>query len=446
MSTGFILRAFLLQGELVQERRFAALPIRIGRNTLNDFAIPDGPASKLLSNFHARIEPAADRIVIRDLGSKNGVYVRDQSGQILRIKVDEPVYLDQHQFEFLLGPQVRCHVQIADIGKNALRDSTPGAVIGNPEILASPPSFAPVPLSPAPPPGIPPGMGFAPPPPTLRPSHGPEAALPDLPPLPPLTPSGPLPGLPPLPGVDPPLSPQRHHPAPAVGGFAPAPNVPRVAEQPSGMPGTGHFGDFPLESLALQGLRELAASLVPGKELRTSGDLARFLTKLHDGIEVFCRCFIPLREGHAQFVSSLDLQRAAEQRSLHRSRAYMAVEMARNPGTLAAALFDWTNESLDAHKAIDGIYADLMMHQVALLDGVMEGVRALLEELSPEKIEGGVGRAKLGFGLSNPYKTLWHSYCDRFDQLSEEKQAFSHIFGHEFAEAYREYRQKRNAG
>ena len=38
--------------------------------------------------------------------------------------------------------------------------------------------------------------------------------------------------------------------------------------------------------------------------------MARLLTKLHDAIEVFCKTFIPLREGYAQFVSSMDLNRA----------------------------------------------------------------------------------------------------------------------------------------
>jgi hypothetical protein len=278
----------------------------------------------------------------------------------------------------------------------------------------------------------------------------PPGALPGLPPLPPLPGAAPhapagIPGgaLPPLPGAQAP--PQQYQAA--GGGWAPAPNAPQFAEPPTAaLNKTGHFANLPLEGLALQGLRELAASLVPGKELRTAGDLARFITKLHDSIEVFCRCFIPLREGYAQFVSSLDLQRAAMQRSMYRSRAYMAVEMARDPESLAGALLDWTNESVDAHKAIDGIYADLMIHQVALLDGVMQGVKALLDELSPDNLEQNVGRSKLGVGLSGRYKTLWQSYCDRFEQLSEEKQAFSHIFGHDFTEAYREYRRKRQSG
>ena len=89
-----------------------------------------------------------------------------------------------------------------------------------------------------------------------------------------------------------------------------------------------------------------------------------------------------------------------------------------------------------------------MVHQVALLDGVMQGVRALLDELSPEIIERSWTPAShpacSGNLSGRRHKALWEVFCERYEQLSEEKQAFSHIFGPEFTEAYREYRQRRN--
>lgn len=209
---------------------------------------------------------------------------------------------------------------------------------------------------------------------------------------------------------------------------------------------TGYFDQMQLslEQLAFAGLRELAASLAPGNELQTSGDIARFITKLHDAIDVFCKSFIPLREGYSQFVSSMDLQRAALRRSRYRSQGYMRVEAADTPEAVAGALLDWTDKSLDSHKAIEGIFADLMIHQVALLDGVMQGVRALLEELSPEKLEQSVGDERL-FGI-NRHKDLWRAYCDRYSELAVEEQAFNHIFGRDFAEAYREYQRRKAKG
>jgi predicted component of type VI protein secretion system len=146
----------------------------------------------------------------------------------------------------------------------------------------------------------------------------------------------------------------------------------------------------------------------------------------------------------------MDLQRAAMQRSMSRSPAYMAVESAQHPSVVAMALLHWREPSFDAPKAIEGIFADLMIHQMALLDGVMQGVRALLEELSPENIEKTLDerepRGPLGLNLQvGRYKAMWETYRARFEELSEEKQAFTHIFGPEFTEAYREYRRRRTA-
>ena len=206
---------------------------------------------------------------------------------------------------------------------------------------------------------------------------------------------------------------------------------------------TGHFA-LPLDSLALEAVRELAGSLVPQRNLETTGDLARFVTKLHDLAEVFCRCFVPLRDGHQQFIGSLDLQRAAEQRGRNASAASLAVETAKSPEALALALLDFREQALDAPKAVEGIFADLMIHQVALLEGVMRGVRALLDELAPSAIERGVApQGAFGLDLGNARgKALWAEYSERYANLAEDEQALTRIFGPEFTEAYREYRNR----
>jgi type VI secretion system protein ImpI len=188
--------------------------------------------------------------------------------------------------------------------------------------------------------------------------------------------------------------------------------------------------------MALQGLRELAGSLVPGVPLESTGDIGRFITKLHDAIDAFCRSFIPLREGHAQFMSSFDLQRSMR-RSVHRSQAYLAVEAARSPEELAQALLNPKDRHFDAPQAVEGILADLMLHQLALLEGVMRGVRALLEELSPDNVE----NQTAGGSILGRHKALWTKYLEIYENVSEERQAFSVIFGAEFTEAYRQHRQ-----
>jgi type VI secretion system protein ImpI len=196
-----------------------------------------------------------------------------------------------------------------------------------------------------------------------------------------------------------------------------------------------------IDTLALQGLRELAGSLVPGVPLDSTGDVARFITKIHDALEVFCRTFIPLRDGYSQFVSSLDLQRAS-MRTAQRSTAYRSVEAAHTPEAVAMALLNPKDRSFDAPNAVEGILADLMLHQLALLEGVMRGVRALLEELSPENIERNSG-THLPLGK---YKALWQTYTRLFEDLYEERQTFAVIFGPEFTASYRQYQAGKRAG
>jgi type VI secretion system protein ImpI len=187
------------------------------------------------------------------------------------------------------------------------------------------------------------------------------------------------------------------------------------------------------------GLRELAGSLIPRGKLETSGDIARFITKLHDAMDVFCRTFIPLRQGYSEFVASLDLQRSVSGRSAYEAPSTVALNQAKTPEEIAMALLNPQDRSFDGPSAVEGILADLMLHQVALLDGVMEGVRSLLDELSPQSIEQAVGSGGAAGLLGSKYKARWEEFRQRFEKLSEGQQAFSYVFGQDFAQVYRHY-------
>jgi predicted component of type VI protein secretion system len=185
------------------------------------------------------------------------------------------------------------------------------------------------------------------------------------------------------------------------------------------------------------GLRELAASLVPGVPLETTGDVARLLTKLHDVIEVFCRCFVALREAHAQFVSSTDIARA-QSRGLNRSPSAIRVDGARDAASLAEALLDWRNQDFDPPQAVERTLVDVIMHHAAMTEGVMRGVEALLGELSPEEIERSVNNDAMAavFGRT---RALWQAYTSKYNQVASEARRFEVVFGPEFADSYREY-------
>jgi hypothetical protein len=427
------------------ERVLYRLPIRIGRNALNDCQI----LHPFVSDFHAVIEGIEGRLFVRDLQSKNGIY--DPSGA--RIAEHAPVDLTGTNNEVVIGKIV--HVRVEPFEQHqpvgARVSSAQGAVIGNRAVLESDPHDSPLPPRTPSQPAMP-GAGLSHGIPSLPPLSlygGPGPAQVPLAPVAParadasggpwgqrdmgqslgLPPIGPIDGSPrspPLPGPGRPLA---HAPPPPDG----------VGRS------TQHFA-LTTEALALLGLRELASSLVPGVPLETTGDVARLLTKLHDAVEVFCRCFVPLREGYAQFVSSMDLNRAASQRSLNCSPAAMRVETARDPAAIAAALLDWRNQSYDAPGAVEGIFADLMIHHVAIVEGVMRGVKALLEELSPDGIERAFAEESRAAFLGH-HRALWKTYQRRYDEVANETRSFELVFGPEFAASYRDFvsRQPKNS-
>lgn len=391
MATLFVLSAFSLNGEPMGEpKRLSALPIRVGRNGLNDFVIMNGG----VSSFHARIDDVGGRLCITDLASKNGVRLLTGGPGWHQLPPNQPFDLQPGGFQFFLGVHVRVQVAFEE-RQEPLEHRGPmsftGQVVGNIGMLQGTPSNPPPAAGPAP---------------MISPS-----------------PFNPLEG-----GVQ-----GRPASMPAQVGMQPALPGPSAA---GGRAATGFLQGLTTEAMALQGLRELASSLIPGVPLESTGDIARFITKLHDALDAFCRSFIPLREGHAQFMSSFDLQRSMR-RSVHRSQAYLAVEGARSPEELAAALLSPKDRAFDGPQAVEGILADLMLHQLALLEGVMRGVRALLEELSPENVE---NQTAGGISLSR-HKALWSKYVEIYENVSEERQAFAMIFGAEFTEAYRQYRQ-----
>jgi len=361
-------------------RRFTSLPIRIGRNPLNDCPI----VHPMVSNFHARIDDVGGKLCIEDLDSKNGVHLLPPGAEKpQRIPSHQPTDIEPGGFQFFLSVVLKITVTFEkqqDPLDDRLAQSFAASVLGNRSVLFGP--------------GGSPGARASQPPPAgasqfRGPPNDPRA-------------------------------------------FAPTPPQSELAG-----PRTQHFANLGPESLALQGLRELAEALVPGSSLQTTGDIARFITKVHDALDAFLRSAVPLRDGYAQFIACFDLPHGQQRRTSHRSAAGAAVEAATTPQALAQALLDPRDTSFDAPRALEGIFADLMFHQMAVLDGMMRGVRALLEQLAPAAIEKEAGH---GFPLGR-HKAHWEAYVRRFEELYEERRTFAVVFGPEFAAAYRRYRQ-----
>jgi predicted component of type VI protein secretion system len=479
-SYGFILTVCDLDLATLEERQLD-LPIRIGRSTLNDLSVPH----RLVSEFHARIELVDGRLCVLDLNSKNGVLVEALGNEgATRIGAQTPVDLEPYGYEFLLSPLLRVRVRPANTREAARpRPSRAlGSVLGNPTFAAAPSSIAPPPTLPPLPWSGPSGNGgthvgqtlavqgarrgrgaYAEPAGQRTPASASPAVQPyasvfieppssplELPPLPRAAYAAPALGVEPAkatrvsqpaapravtvlePGAAVPVLPPLAHTAwQGQGTLATAANDPSAVVPEQYTPS--------LEALALRGLRELAASLLPGQPVESAGDVVQLVTKLHDALEMFCRCFIPVREACSRFATPEELERASMARCRDRSEVYLGVERALEPATVAAALLDWRNPAMDAPMAVEHILADLMLQQLGTLHAALDGTRALLDELSPGRLDAGVPRSpsvlsRLGLAGGRE-RLLWEAFEQRHAALAAGSN-FRELFGEAFGRAY----------
>jgi predicted component of type VI protein secretion system len=198
---------------------------------------------------------------------------------------------------------------------------------------------------------------------------------------------------------------------------APAPLAPPRASPASPAPPRAAAGE------AERLLETFAESYLPSsRSVRGAAEVQAFLGKVAEAIEAFGRSFVELRKGHEEFGKQMGV------RTVHGDGP---VQRARDPRQLLAALLDPGQEGRAAE--LQAAFADYMVHQVALLNGVVEGARSMLARLSPEAIS---AEAPQGM-FSMKAQSMWRSYEERFHELFDEEGALSDaLFGREFGKAY----------
>ncbi|GAC1359901.1 MAG: hypothetical protein NVSMB47_12640 [Polyangiales bacterium] len=423
MALGLRLRVTNTQDRNVIERTFDRFPVRIGRNPLNDFQL-DSP---FVSQFHAVLElHDGNTLMLRDLGSKNGTMLRNAG----KMQAHQLADLGPSNYEFAIS-SLFFQAFPADVAAGAgaarkkatlfLEGSLPAAAIAMPGTA--------FPIGP----GAPSSPAVVDTIAKLKPFYdGYRAAWGQL-----------YQNLCLHAGtLDAPSRAQLletlNMQTPAVGFEPDFQRLAQVfkAKLPPSAAGAGAKQD---EMLALQAVKELAAQWMPGISLEGPEQISAFLSKLQDAFDVFLKTFIPLRDGYKQFESKMEIKRQTVRASDMHAKVQRTVETAKEPQELARVLLDPADPSNDAPRSIEGIFADLMIHQVAMLDGVMRGVKSLLQELSPQQIEQLAERKKMGggfFGGKN-YEALWKVYIERHSDLADEdKEAFGLIFGPQFVQAY----------
>ncbi|MEO7332208.1 MAG: type VI secretion system-associated FHA domain protein [Minicystis sp.] len=192
------------------------------------------------------------------------------------------------------------------------------------------------------------------------------------------------------------------------------------------------LGELGPPQAALAALTELARTLVPGsKPPEDVPGILTFARRLRDTTEVFFKSFISLRDGLQEFEAEVLV------RDRESSVGGDPVKMAKDAKELGNVLLSPAGGP-DAPRQLYDIFVEVMSHQVAMLDGVMAGVKDLLVQLSPRSIEDQMVRGGRKTGIfTNKYEALWKFYEDRHgDYSGEDKQTFLIIFGPQFARGY----------
>ena len=383
------------------EAQYERFPVRIGRNQLNDLHI-DRP---YISQFHASLEVKDGQILVRDLGSTNGTIHRGQ-----RLVREQPLDVTTAP-EVAIGPIV-IRLAVKDAAPGATEPARKGSVLDI---------------------GTPAGAEV----------HKRR-----------MTPA--------QPGQEDPFVRQL---APYIEAYRSAwsnvyrlvyehltrlpPEVRRnylrrlLIEQPPlaqesdfqkvsqyyGVPAF-ECGELTPPLAAMAALHELAQTLAPEAPPPDDTEkLLAFARNLRDSTEVFLKCFVSLRDGHQAFETEV-LRREREEQGNRVAAAKDHVE-------LGMVLLGPHTDALTPQQ-LQETFVEVMTHQVALMNGVMEGVKQLLQKLSPGALEQEYEqKGKKGGLFSSKYEALWKLYEIRHaDYSGEDKETFLIIFGPQFSRAY----------
>jgi predicted component of type VI protein secretion system len=142
-------------------------------------------------------------------------------------------------------------------------------------------------------------------------------------------------------------------------------------------------------------------------------------------IGAFAEAFMGLKKGYEQFGSEVGVRPLAGATRLHRARTTQEI---------LDYLLDPATDPEVCARDLNAVFADMGIHDVALMEGISQSVRVLLAKLDPNAQDMKVV-ASLWSGAKA--KSKWNSYVDTFNNLLTEDAALhAEIFGEEFASAY----------
>ncbi|MEX1368189.1 MAG: type VI secretion system-associated FHA domain protein [Nannocystaceae bacterium] len=434
-----VITVFDSEAGTTAEHVFGSSPVRIGRNPLNDLPLP----FPFVSGWHAVVRFDDGQAKFFDLGSTNGTLLNGR-----KIQAGEPVVIGEMLSVTIGKLELRLRR-----GEHVSRAHPAGYAVQPPQ----PPAPYPGPSAPSP---VPPPMAASMPQPPA-PVYGHPAAVQqgtiDRPP------SMPAPAL--ESGTAHVQMSDVHHAIqrlrprydayreawsqvqgelqsslqgmhPSLHEFA----VSVLAREFPGLSNETEFGTLARqlgarvpgpasgggEGEGMTAVQRLSQGTRPDEEApRSAEEAERFLACVEDVLRASAKAFVELQKGQEQFGREMGVRTIKEFTPLH---------AAGTPENVLKYLLDWQKGGPHRTQELVGVYADLMIHQVALINGVMEGVRSLLARLDPAEIERGVSSA-----WGSRAASAWKAFVQRYQELTEaDRNITEHVFGPDFARAYAE--------
>lgn len=141
-------------------------------------------------------------------------------------------------------------------------------------------------------------------------------------------------------------------------------------------------------------------------------------------LRAFCDAFVDLRRGFEEAGAELGVRTVSGSSPLH---------LARDGAELLRYMTEAGADPVARGQELRAFIADFAVHQVAMMEGVNRGVRAMLSALDPQDF--GIEKGPSFMPILD--KERWRLYTEQFSELLEtDHELNQRVFGSEFAEGY----------
>jgi predicted component of type VI protein secretion system len=188
---------------------------------------------------------------------------------------------------------------------------------------------------------------------------------------------------------------------------------------------SAHHAATPLVSDAASPKIQSSSAPTPSAPGPDSKELTERLLRCLQILDAFSQGFINLKKGYEQFGTEIGVRPLRGNTFLHR---------ARSSEDMLKYFLDPKTDLDSCTQDLTSIFKDMGIHDVALMEGITQGVRSMLQRLDQD-----AQKLKPGAGLwsNSSMKENWNRYLEEFSVLLNEDEALhQEIFGTEFARSY----------